>query len=245
MAFMDKTLTLLPTLDEEGRHRVIEDTLAAMHGQSNMRRYISPYELKGQPTEQHAEAQQSVALLKLGIEPLITSKQDPVIYASTWLQAAAQAAGSLQSGGNPVEVFRFLQVCGPAIAKQLARFENDPTRKQVYGGLLEQWKELAKVSDQLGQMIQKQQQQQQQEQARMQQAAMAQNGDLALKNRELQAKLAMSEAKTRSQLSQKQAKHDQSMRQNAAKTQQSLAIKDATTAVDITLQRQKAESSEE
>lgn len=247
LAFMDRTLQLLPTLDEEGRHHAIEDALAAMHGWSNMRRYVSPIETRKQPGDQESQAQDKVVGMRVGIAPMVASSQNAVVFATTYLRSAADAVGSLQQGADPAQVFSFLQIAGPAIRQQLDRIANDPTRKQVYDAMEDQWKQLSQISDKLGQQLQQQAQQQQQQQMRQQQQMMQQNGDMALKARETQFKIQTQEAKTQSALRQKEEKHRQSLALNDSKTAANISLSNAKTSADIALAQRKAaieESSE-
>lgn len=234
LMIMDRMMSRYALYDEAGKHKILEAVTASDVGYSEMRRFVSRFELRGEPTEQHVEAQQSVALLKLGIMPLIVPRQDAVIYATVWLQAAAEAAGSLKEGANPSEVFSFLQTTGPAIRKQLDRIVNDPTRKDIYAALEKQWKQLAQIADKIGQRLEQQMQQRQQQQAQMQQQAAQQNGAMALKARELDGKLLLQDRKTQAALRQKQAKHEQGM-----------AIADSKAASDILLKARAASSTSE
>lgn len=161
---LNRILSRISLHDERGRQNILEDITAADVGHALMRRYVTPQAKLGQPTEQHSQAQDKVAVMKEGIQPMITPAQNPVIYAQVYLLAASQAAQSLQKGADIHEVYAFLQIAGPAIAAQLDRFSNDPTRKTQYDGLLKQWKSLAQLNNKLAQQIEQQQQEQQQQQ---------------------------------------------------------------------------------
>lgn len=242
---MDRLMSRFPLLDEEGKHRLLEDVTAADVGHANMRRYVPRIESRGQPTDQNSQAQDKIGLMKLGIMPVVTPSQNAVIFSTTYMKAAADAVQSLQQGANPTEVLAFLEICGPAIQQQMARFSNDPTRADIFKAMEKQWNQLAGIADKLRQQIQQQAQQQQEQQMRVQQQANGQSGEAALKIRELETKLALATAKTRSQLQQKQQKHSASMRQTAEKTAQDLLLADARTASEIALKNRMASSTEE
>lgn len=237
---MDRLMSRFPLYDEAGKHKLLEDVTAADVGYSLMRRYVPSFETRGVPTEQHGEAQQSVALLKLGIDPLIYPRQDAVIYAQTYIQAAAEAAASLQQGANPLEVFNFLNVAGPAIQKQLARIAQDPTRKQIFDALTEQWKKLAQITDKIGQQLQRQMQQNGQQQQKQAQVM----NDQQLKQMTAQADMQRKNVKAGVDIDLKRRKSEQAMASNAAKTRQGMALSDAKTANDIVLQQEKAKAAE-
>lgn len=242
---MDRMMARFPLLDEAGKHKLLEDVTAADVGHGNMRRYVPPIEKRAQPGDQESQAQDKIVGMRVGVSPVVVPAQNPVIFAGTYLRAAADAAQSLSQGANQMEVFSFLQICGPAIRKQLDRFANDPTRADTFKAMDEQWKQLAGITDKIGQQIQKQMQQRQQEQQQTQQAMAQQNGDMAIKARDVQGKLMLQTAKTRSQLQQKSEKHAQSMRQADQKTAQELLINDAKAASEIVLKNRAASSTSE
>jgi hypothetical protein len=164
---------LTPTLPETGRANLIKDVIASRAGQHAVERYYPEADPSKLPDDATALAMGQVADMKIGVPAVVTATQNPVIFAGVFLQAADQAAGSLQQGANPQEVASFLDMSGQAIAQHLQRLSQDPSRKQVFKQMEKQWKQLAQVHDQLVQHIQDQQQQAQ-AQAQQQQADMAQ-----------------------------------------------------------------------
>lgn len=228
---MGRLLARLTLYDEDGRKNILEDITRMDVGPALARRYIRPDATPSREMqEQSSEAQQNVAVMKTGLEPMVTPSQNPVIFAQVYLVAASQAAASIQQGAKAVDVYAFIDIAGSAIKKQLDRFANDPSRKQAYDQLEAQWKELAKVHDQIAKMIQQQQAQQQAQMAagvkQFQDAQAKQNAvmsDLQLKTMETQAKLRMAQEKTDAMIELKQQKHNQG-----------LALSDASTASKIT-----------
>lgn len=211
--------------NETGQQRILEDVTAADVGHSLMRRYIP--ETQSNPTMdyQRSQAQDKVGLMKLGIAPLITAEQNPVVYAETYILAAAQAQESLQQGGNPAEVAAFVDLAGQSAAQQLARFENDPMRKAQYDELKQRLDQIAANNDQLL----KQLQQQQEEQAQQQEKTQGAMSDEQLAEMKLQADISRKERKLQVDLNAKRAK-----------TQQGLAINDTMTAQQFQINRMKA-----
>lgn len=207
-------LGMVSMLPEGGRERLIRDVIAARAGQTSVQRYFPSASIDTQAQAQKSEAMDKVAGMKVGMQPLITDLQNPVIYAETYLAAASQAAASLQQGADPMEVYSFLNICGPAIAAQLDRIKSDPSRKRVYEILEEQWQKLAQLNNQLGQQIQEQMQQQAEAQSAGGEAQSIASGvdpNTQIKMAETQAKLQMQQAKTNAALEQKAQKHLQSM----------------------------------
>jgi len=213
-------MTVGPGLPETGRTNMQDDMIAASAGQSAVVRYNPKPNPSMLPDDQTALAMGQVADMKIGVPAVVTATQNPAIFAPIFLQAADQAAGTLEQGGNPQEVAAFLDLAGQAIAQHLQRLSRDPSRKQLVKQLTDQWTKLAKLHDDLVQHIQDQAQQQQQKQAQMD----AQQSDFALKKMELDGKQALAAQKTRFGMAEK-----------GVKTRQGMALKDATTAQDIRL----------
>lgn len=218
---------IVQRLPEDGQQNWVNDFIASNAGQSAVRRYNPSKSVKKLPSDQEFEALNGVAMMKVGVPPIITSTQNPVVFAATYLKAGTQAVQSMQQGADPMQVLSFLRTCGPSIAAQLQRIARDPMREQVYKVLLDQWKKLAQITDQIKDMVQKQQQQQKQQQEKTQGAlndaqikAMKVTGDLKLKKQKQDATLAM----------------------QAQKHKQGLALADATTASDINRQNTLATS---
>lgn len=229
---MGRLLQRIPLYDEDGRRKILEDITKMDVGPALARRYIRPEATPSREIqEQAAEAQQNVAVMKTGLEPMVTPSQNPVVFAQVYLVAASQALASIPQGGNPMEVFGFLQIAGAAIGKQLQRFAQDPSRKEAFKALEAQWKELGKQVQQLQATIQKMQQQAKKEQARMQERQKQMMNDEQLDRIELNGKLGMAQQKTDAMLRMKEEKH-----------RQGLALSDASTSTDISLKSQSAQA---
>lgn len=229
---MGRLLKRIPLYDEDGRKKILEDITKMDVGPALARRYIRPDATPSREMqEQAAEAQQNVAVMKTGLEPMVTPSQNPVVFAQVYLVAASQALASIPQGGNPMEVYGFIQIAGMAIRKQLQRIAQDPSRKEVFKALEAQWTELGKQAAQLQQVIQRQQQQAKKQQAQMQQRQQAMMSNGRLDEIELQNKLRMQQEKT-----------DSMIRLKEQKQAQSLALSDASTASNISLKAKQAQA---
>lgn len=228
---IDSIFPIAGAISEEGRVNLINDKIAAEAGQAAVSRY-NPTKKTPLATDQQAEAMLWVSAMKQGIAPIMTSSQNAVTFAATFLNAAVQSLGSLQKGADPHEVLAFLEIAGPAIAAYLARFGKDPTRQQIHEQMSEQWKKLAKATDDLKKAMMKQAQDQKAQQQKTQQALT----DEQIKSRKAQADISIKVAKTKAQLQQSGEKHRMKMRQDA----QDLAISDAKAASEIHINRLKA-----
>jgi len=221
---IDSIFPVAGSLPEDGRDNLIRDKIAAEAGQSAVSRYF-PRKQTPMATEQEAEAMLQVASMKVGVPPVITSNQNPVIFAMTFIKAASQALQSIQKGGNPLETLRFLNVSGPAAAAHLQRFAQDPTRKDIHDALEQQLQQIAKATDQLKKQLQ-QQGKQQQAQAKKQDGVMT---DAQLKAAKLKADIQLKTQKQNAQL-----------QQRAQKQQFDMALADATTAHNMSLDRMRS-----
>lgn len=225
-------LGIVAMLPENGRENLVSDVIAARAGQSMVTRYFPGSAKAQKPNDHHALAQLQVAAMKEGVAPVVTGTQNHVIYAQIFLQAGSQAvAAAAQGGVNPAEALAFVELAGPAIAQHLAAIKADPTRKQVYDVLEEQWQQLAKAAEQLERKhAQDMAAEQKGNQQRARAAAMAQGVDpeLQLKAAETREKTSMQWEKTRQSLAQKDQKHRQSLALNDAKTAHEIMRKETT-----------------
>jgi hypothetical protein len=193
--------------------------IASRAGQHAVERYYPEADASKLADDQTALAMGQVADMKIGVPAVVTSTQNPMIFAGVFLQAADQAAGSLSQGAAPQEVASFLDLAGQAIAQHLQRMSGDPSRKAALDQMTKQWKQLAQVHDQLVQHIQQQQQQQAEEQQAMQEQAQAQQSEFALAQQKLQGEMQLHAAKTQAGIQDKQTKTQASIelaRQKAA-----------------------------
>ena len=235
---IDSLLPMAGAMPEDGRANLIRDKIAAEAGQSAVNRYYTskPPQIA---SDQEVDAKLQVTQMQAGMPTTISASQNPVIFATIFTQAAIQSLQSLQKGGDPHEVLRFVQFAGPAIAAHLKRFEQDPTRKQVHEQLTNQLKQIGKATDKLKQALMKQAQEQKAQQQKQQQAMT----DAQLKQAKAKSDIQLKQVKTQAQLKQSQEKHQMKMAQEV----QSLHLKDATTAAEIHRNRIKsiADSSNE
>lgn len=229
---VDALLPIAGTLPEEGRVNLISDKIAAEAGQTAVNRYNPSKKIQKLATDQQSNAMLWVAAMKTGATPVITSSQNPVTFAATFLNAAMQAIQSVQQGASLPEVVKFLDVCGPAIGAHLRRFANDPLREPVFKTMLAQWKKVGQITDKLKEKLKAQQEQQQVQQQRTQQAM----SDEEIKKQKAQSDIAIKTAKTRAQLQQSAEKH----RMKIAHDAQDLTIRDASAASQIHINRMKA-----
>ena len=218
---IDSIYSVASQLPEEGRVNLTRDKIAAEAGQAAVSRYF-PVKQRPMPTDQEVDAQTQVAVMKLGMATKISSSQNPVTYAAAFIGAASQAIASLQQGGNPHDVLRFLQLAGPAIAAHLRRIENDPTRKAIHQELERHLKLIAKSSDDLKKAL---------AQAAQQQKTQAQKTGQVMNDAQLKTIKTMTDIKLKTDKQQAQ------MQQRAERHRFDMALADAETAHDLTLNR--------
>lgn len=225
-------VTVGQVLPEDGRDNLISDKIAAEAGQAAVSRYYPRRSSSQLGTDQQSDANLQVAAMKVGMAPVITPSQNAVIYATTFLKAGMQALQSVQQGGNPMEVLKFLEIDGPATMAHMRRFGQDPTRKQLLGEMVKQWKAMSKATDDLKKKVQQMQQQQAQQQQRTQ----ASLNDQQLKTQKAQTDIQLKVAKTKAQLQQSAEKHRQKLMQAG----QDMQLNDIRTAAELHTNRLKA-----
>lgn len=240
-----QTAQFVPMLNEAGRQAWLDDAIAVMAGTEAVARWNPKMTASPEIQNQAAEAQQGIALMKVGIEPMTTPTQNAAVVATVYLGAASQALESITQGGNPMEVYGFLQIAGSAIGKQLQRLAADPTRQQVFKALEAQFMELMKQIQQLKAYIQRQQQQAQRQQAQIRDRQQQVMTDARLDEIELNHKLSMAERKTQSMIDLKNQKQRQSLALSDASTASSIALSSQQTEAAIELKRKAASAKSE
>jgi hypothetical protein len=245
-AAIDSLFMVAGSLPEEGRSNLLADKVAAEAGQAAVLRYY-PRKQPETASDQVSEATQWVGVMRAGVPTVIASSQNAVVYASVFMGAAVEAVKSIKMGADPAEVLKFLGLIGPAIAGHLKRFSQDPTRVQVFKNLMQQWQQLAAITDKLKDAVQQMAEGQQQQRQATQQAMtddqikqMKLQSDIALKTAKTKAQLGQGAEKNRAKLAQQQQAHQMQMAQRAQENQlstaekaQAMVIKDATAAADI------------
>lgn len=223
---VDGLAPIVGSLPETGRNNWLCDKIAIEAGQSAVQRYNPQAPNKPKmASDQQAMATLQIAAMKEGVPPVITSSQNPLTYAAAFLAAGVQAIQSVQQGGNPMSVLKFMQLCGPAIIAHLKRFANDPLRKGVWKQLVDQWKQLAGVVDQLTVMMQQNQQKLQEQQDKTN-VAMT---DEQIAQAQAQSDMQIKQVKTQQQLQMNNEKHALKV----AQTVSGIKIADATAAAKI------------
>lgn len=228
---IDSLFPIAGSLPEEGRVNLLTDKIAAEAGQGAIERYY-PKKAEVQATDQQAEALLWVGAMKVGVPPVVTSSQNALTFAATFMKAATDAVNSVKQGADPMAVLSFLHLAGPAIAAQLKRMSNDPTRQQPMQVLMKQWQQLAQITDQLQAQVQRQQEQQKAQQQKTQGVM----NDLQLKNAKTKSDIELKQEKAKAQLEQSAAKHQLQL----AAGVQKIHLADATTAAEIHRNRLKS-----
>lgn len=234
--------TTVGMLPEGGRDNLITDFIASFAGQSAVDRYYPASERRLIASDQEAEAMQWVGLMKMGMDVTVTDSQNPLIYSSTFLAAADQAAQSLSQGAPMEQVAAFLDTVGRNTVPYLQRLSQDPSRKVIFKQLKAKWDELAALHDKLAKMLDERAQAQAEQQAMQQQQMSDQQFEMMLKQRKLEGDQALKAAKTRASIQDKNLKTAASLQDQAVRTRFDLATNDALTAQEIQLTQAEAEA---
>lgn len=226
-AIMD-SMFIVPMLNESGRENWKDDAIAAIGSYELANRWNpkGDFDPKIQADERMAALQISAA--KTGVAPVMTDVDNHVVYADKYLKAAADSFTALEQGGDPMQTLAFLDIIMPATAERLNAIRSDSTRKPAYDALMQRWKQLAQMTDQLrGQVKQMQQQQ----------AAQAQKEQQVMTDEQLK------EAESQSAIRRKDTTAANNMRLKNQASQQKLAIADTKTAQEFQINRMKAAQS--
>lgn len=226
---------------ESGRDNLIKDVVAGRAGQFSVARYYPSSPANQRASDHHAFAMSQVADMKVGVAPIITPTQNPIIYAQTFIQAATQALESLEAGANPVEVLAFLELAGPAAAAHLKRMVGDKSREQAVKLLTKQWMQIAQLTDQLREQITAQQENAQMEQ----QKRMAESQEAADVSAGTDPDSQIKFARAGQDLKIKDTKAAQLLQQKDQKFRQQLAIKDADNAANLLRESANGDKSDE
>jgi hypothetical protein len=150
--------------NESGKTNIMEDYVAAVAGQSMVRRYM-PREETPQMVDQIALATLQVAAAKAGVAPVVGGSQDHFLFARVFLQAGIQAMQAAQQpGANPQEALAFIQIIGPPTISHIQKMMQDPSRQAEAKEMMSQVQELEQAAQKMTQQMQQQAQRAQQQQ---------------------------------------------------------------------------------
>lgn len=217
--------SLYSLLPEDGKERLVGDMIAAQAGRQQVSRYL-PVPKRREGEAQHRwEAQVENDTFRNRGQVTLTPWQNDIIHAQEHLAFAAQAAQSLQSGANPMEIYGIIQAIGPHIAMHLERLSASPLRNAEAKALYEQLKSLSKIADHLAKQIKQAMAEQQERAAAEAKAKAVETGA------DPETRIKAAQAAHDMQL--KDAKAHQAMALKAAKTRQDMALADARAAQEM------------
>lgn len=211
---------LVPMMNEKGRNNWLSENIAAQAGQDASARWNPQPDPSALPDDQVAIATGQVADMKIGVPAVVTASQNPVIFASTFIDAGEQSLASIQHGGHPVEVLAFMPLDLHAIASHLQRMASDPSRQPAVQALSQRFESLGKATNELQSQVQKIHDQQQQ----YQQAAQPDNPEAQALMMKTQTEMGVTTAKAQHgmQLSEAKQQHHASMQEQKQQHSQAL-----------------------
>lgn len=232
--------TVGPGLPEDGRSNLIDDMIATGAGPTGVERYNPKASAFKLPDDQYALAVSQVADMKIGVPAVVTSTQNPAIFASTFMKAAEDAAGTLEQGANPQEVLSFLEMDGQAIAQHLQRLARDPSRKALVKEIGERLQQMAKATDDLRKHVEQAAQQQQEHAQQMQAQQAANQSEFALAKQKQDAEIMLRAQKTQAGIADKNVRTRQSLILNDARVAQQIRLDTARHSHSTALERAQA-----
>lgn len=220
-----ETQRLIPMMNDQGRQNWLDDAIAVSTNHEMVERY-NPKTDPNVEGDDHVNAAHDAAAMKNGVRPRITDKQDHAIFAQVYLEEAATELQLLKAGKDPREVLGFLDMIGPAIAKRLRLISNDHPKAGEVKTMIAQWKQIAKIADQLRGKVANSQQQQ---------ADAQQNGQRVLTDEQIKMIQFQNDERRKDLLVQNDIN-----RQNA-KTQQDLQLKEEKTNQQLQIKAREAQ----
>lgn len=242
---------VFPYFPQDGQQNILEDFTRTLAGQTAVTRYLPPHARLQLPTDQQWRALMENAALKEGAPVTWTPADQNLVHAQVHLQAASQAAQSLQQGADPHTVLGFIDGVGPHITQHLQHESAKPASQGAVKALGEQTKRLAGFADGLRKHLQDSAEQQQQlaqrgqqqlteaqlEMQKLQLDTQRSNQKAAaliqLKKQRQDAELALKAQQQAGQTQLADATTAASIHQQSAKTAADIAHKNAKTAADI------------
>lgn len=234
---LEKLLGMLGAmLPESGRASLVRDIVAAEAGQTKTDRYAPrPDALSSDEAAQQAEAMLQVGAMKVGLPPVPVPTQNPLIFASLFLQAGEGAVQALQQGGDPHETVAFLQLAVPAIGAHLQRLSIDKSRATQLKALAERFKELQGVLEKLMEALQQQQAEEQQQQRQMAAMGAGMDSETRVEMAKVQSRYQHDMVKLRANMALKAEKQRGDLALKAGKTQADVALQAGRAAVDASI----------
>lgn len=222
-------MSLYPLLGLNGKQNLMQDVIETAGSESMVERYMPKEDWENVANDQKWAANMENVAFKVGGKVEWTPSQNNVVHATTHMEAAGEAAASLEQGGDPVQVLHFMDAIAPHVLLHINHAMQDPTQKDAVKTLQKQWGKLAQTADQLRAKVQQDMQNQQQQQQKTQQVMT--DAQIAQFSAQEDAKLKSQKALGGLQLKGAKQQADQGMKQTAL--QADLARKDAATASEI------------
>lgn len=179
---------LVSMLPETGRTNLVKQVIASRAGQSKVKEFYPDQAQDTSMAAQTSDATLQVAAMKQGIPPVMVPTQNPMIYASIFLNAAEAAMNSVKQGSDPHESVAFMDIAVPAIVQHVQRMAQDKTRADNVKNIMQQVGEISQFSKQVKAALQQQQAEQQQKTQEMQQIQAGMDPDTQIGLAKVQSK---------------------------------------------------------
>lgn len=228
---------LASMLPETGRTNLVKQVIASRAGQSKVAEFYPEPTQDISMAEQTAEATEQVGLMKQGIPPVPVPTQNPMIYASVFLNAAQSAMQGVQQGGaDPHEAVAFLDLALPAVVRHVQRMAGDKTRASQVKNIMQGVQEIAQFSKQVKDALQQQAAEQQRAQQELQQTQAGMSPETQVGLAKVQAKHQVDLMKTQGNLQLHAARQQAEIALKAHAQDANIALQGRQHLVDTTLE---------
>lgn len=213
--------TVYGQLKPGGQEALLRDVITSLATASQTSRYMPQAEWDGVPNDQQWAATVENADLRGNMPARWTASQNNIIHAQTHLEAASQAAASLQQGADLAQVFGFLEAVGAHVLVHLQAESANPVTKVAQAALTKQCHQLAQLTNELQRKLT----QQQQAMVQQQQATQQVMTDEQIAQFEAQSKAAISAMKARQLIALKSERQQADVTLKAQRQQADIALK--------------------
>ncbi len=217
-------LGLVSMLPETGRTNLVKQVIASRAGQSKVKEFYPDPTEDISLAQQTADATEQVGLMKLGIPPVPVPTQNPMVYASIFMQAAQAALQGTQQGGDPHEATAFLDLAIPAIEHHIQRMAGDKSRSEVVKRMETQLKQMAQQNDEIKSKLAEMAREQAAQQQQMQQLQSGMDSDTQIGLAKVQARHQVDMVKTQGTLGLKADKQNAELALKAHQQQADTAL---------------------
>jgi len=233
---------IVPLFPEKGKQAWVRETVSSLTNVDTADRFV-PLDPRDEITLDHQIAMLENDSLVKGSPVMFAPDQNHVIHAQIHMQAAAQGIESIEQGAEPEVVLAALDGLMPHARQHIDFLQSNPARKGEAKSLLDQWNEIAQITDQLRKAVAKimEQRAEMADAERKAQAIRDQTDpETVIKAAETQEKLRLSQERAKAKIQMDAERQEAGIAMQDSMTAATITRANAETAARIDLERRKA-----